>query len=144
MSGQDTRSLDLPPTARSTREARHFVDATLTDWDLTALRDTALLLTSEVVTNSVLHARSRVHVEILRADDGVTIEVSDASVRTPIRRAQSGDATTGRGIDLLEQLASSWDVTVRSDGKTISFSLRSNTDPWAAYSNANWRQELQR
>src|SRR5438045_8493466 len=105
MSGQDSRSLDLAPTARSTREARQFIDATLSEWGLTALRDTALLLTSEVVTNSVLHARSRVQVAVRREDNGVTIAVSDASVRMPIRRVQRGEARTGRGIDTLEQVA---------------------------------------
>jgi hypothetical protein len=144
MTGPDNRSVDLPPAARSTRDARRFVDRGLTDWGLAGLRDTVLLLTSELVTNSVLHARSAIHLAMRRDRDGVTVEVSDSSVRGPVRRQQSDDATTGRGIDLLEQLASAWDVTIRPNGKTIRFSVSEAVDPWAAYTNTNWLRGTQR
>jgi hypothetical protein len=143
MSEADQRSLDLPPVASSTRDARRFVDAALTDWGLQSLRDTVLLLTSEVVTNSILHARSNVRLVIGLDGTRVVVEVGDGSSRTPIRRRQSGDATTGRGVELLDQLASEWDVDVTATGKTLRFVVSGDSDPWAAYTGTNWVEGLQ-
>ncbi|HET6817956.1 MAG TPA: ATP-binding protein [Mycobacteriales bacterium] len=142
MAEQAGRSIRLPPTARSTTQARRFVLSALSDWGLDALRDTAALLTSEVVTNSVLHARTDVEVSIARHDEGVVVEVSDGSRRAPVRRLQLDEATTGRGVELLEQLAASWDVTLHSDGKTVRFSLSEAVDPWAAYTGSEWAKGL--
>src|SRR3954449_2288443 len=137
------RSLRLPPTARSTTQARRFVLDALAEWGLDQLRDTAALLTSELVTNSVLHARTEVEVSVERIDDGVSIEVTDGSRRSPTRRMQNEQATTGRGVELLEQLAGSWDVTVHPDGKTVRFSLSEDADPWAADTGTEWASRLQ-
>ena len=143
MAEQATRSLSLPPTARSTTQARRFVLSALSDWGLDGLRDTAALLTSEVVTNSVLHARTDVEVSISRLDDGVAIEVSDGSRRAPVRRLQLDEATTGRGVELLQQLAGQWDVTLHADGKTVRFTLSESVDPWAAYTGVEWTKGTQ-
>jgi anti-sigma regulatory factor (Ser/Thr protein kinase) len=113
----------------------------LSEWGLDALGDTAALLTSEVVTNAVLHARTDIDVTVTRLDEGVTIEVSDGSRRAPVRRSQIDDATTGRGIALLEQLAAQWDVTLRADGKTVRFTLSEAVDPWATYTGSEWAKE---
>jgi anti-sigma regulatory factor (Ser/Thr protein kinase) len=143
MAEQGTRSLRLTPTARSTTEARRFVLSALSEWGLDDLSDTAALLTSEVVTNSVLHARTDIEVTVTRLDDGVTIEVSDGSRRSPVRRIQLDEATTGRGVELLEQLAAEWDVSVHEDGKTVRFTLSGSVDPWAAYTGAEWAKGQQ-
>jgi anti-sigma regulatory factor (Ser/Thr protein kinase) len=137
------RVLRLPPTARSTTQARRFVLGALAEWGLDGLRDTAALLTSELVTNSVLHARTEVEVSVVRLDDGVSIEVSDGSARTPVRRMQYDEATTGRGVELLEQLASGWDVTLHAAGKTVRFFLSLDQDPWAAYTGVEWTKGIQ-
>lgn len=143
MAEQTVRSLQLPPTARSTTEARRFVLCALSDWGLDGLRDTAALLTSEVVTNSVLHARTDIDVTVTKLDDGVAIEVSDGSRRAPVRRLQLDEATTGRGVELLQQLAAQWDVTLHDDGKTVRFTLSDAVDPWAAYTGSDWATESQ-
>jgi anti-sigma regulatory factor (Ser/Thr protein kinase) len=143
MAEQAVRSLRLPPTARSTTQARRFVLAALSEWGLDGLRDTAALLTSEVVTNSVLHARTEVELSISRLDDGVAIEVSDGSRRAPVRRRQLDEATTGRGVELLQQLAGQWDVTLHADGKTVRFTLSESVDPWAAYTGTEWANGTQ-
>jgi anti-sigma regulatory factor (Ser/Thr protein kinase) len=143
MAEDAARVLRLPPTARSTTQARRFIVSALDEWDLDGLRDTAALLTSELVTNSVLHARTEVEISIARLDDGVSIEVKDGSRRSPVRRMQYNEATTGRGVELLEQLAGSWDVTLHTDGKTVRFTLSEKADPWAAYTGAEWVKGLQ-
>jgi anti-sigma regulatory factor (Ser/Thr protein kinase) len=138
MTQEATRSLRLPPTALSSTRARRFVLSALADWGLTSLRDTAALLTSEVVTNSVLHARTDFDVVVSRLDDGIAVEVTDGSQRAPIRRRQVDEATTGRGVDLLQQLATEWDVTLHESGKTVRFILSESVDPWAPYTGTEW------
>jgi anti-sigma regulatory factor (Ser/Thr protein kinase) len=143
MAEQAVRSLRLPPTARSTTQARRFVLSALSVWGLDDLRDAAALLTSEVVTNSVLHARTDVEVTVSRLDDGVAVEVSDGSRRAPVRRLQLEEATTGRGVELLQQLAGQWGVTLHADGKTVRFTLSESVDPWAAYTGTEWAKGTQ-
>jgi anti-sigma regulatory factor (Ser/Thr protein kinase) len=131
-------SCELPSTARSVTEARRFVRDALTSWRLDALAETSALLTSEVVTNAVLHARTPVALVVRRMGDGVCIEVTDGSRRQPRARRATPDATNGRGLALLEQLASTWEVTVHRNGKTVQFTVSGDRDPWAAFSLDSW------
>ena len=110
----------------------------LSNWRLDALAETSALLTSEVVTNAVLHARTPVALVVQRLGEGVSIEVTDGSRRQPRARRATADATTGRGMALLEQLASTWEVKVHRDGKTVQFTVTGDRDPWAAFSLDSW------
>jgi len=76
--------------------------------------DTAALLTSELVTNAVLHTRSggeggTVTITVAHAPDGILIEVTDdgSRDRSPV---VGGDpcAEHGRGLLLVQELASQW------------------------------------
>jgi anti-sigma regulatory factor (Ser/Thr protein kinase) len=122
-----TVSLDLAPSARSTAHARHFVVDTLRAWGCDAMAETAALLTSELVTNAILHARTMIQVSVHRLSDGVQVDVTDSSIAVPVRRPASQDATTGRGLTLLDRLATAWRIEPRSDGKTVSFRLANET-----------------
>ncbi|MDQ1674176.1 MAG: phosphoserine phosphatase RsbU/P [Frankiaceae bacterium] len=139
MTGSSVLSLTLPPVARSARDGRRFIVRTLTDWHCDALVDAAALLASEVITNAVMHARTPLTVSIQRTQLGhVQIEVSDGSPLEPRRRAAAADATTGRGVGLLEELATSWSVRTTESGKTVTFTLDSRSDPWAAITDADF------
>jgi anti-sigma regulatory factor (Ser/Thr protein kinase) len=125
----------LPPTARSVVEARHRVRDTLFQWGLDALTDAAVLLTSELVTNAVLHARTGLVLGLSRTPEGVRIAVTDGSAVSPAaRRRASATATTGRGLLLLERLADAWSTDLTAGGKTVWFTLSSDRDPWGAAS----------
>lgn len=132
MTGITTTSASwaLPPVARSVVEARRHVRATLKDWDLDALSDVAQLLTSEVVTNSLLHARSAIRLTIEHTKAGVRVAVTDESTVVPAVRPRSASATTGRGLLLLSRLADEWDTVVSEGGKTVWFTLKDGSDPW--------------
>ncbi|MDQ1697048.1 MAG: hypothetical protein QOJ03_2401 [Frankiaceae bacterium] len=134
-------SCELPAAARSVTEARRFVLTALRRWGCDDLADTAALLTSEVVTNSILHARTPVKLAVIQLSDGVRVEVTDGSPRKPTLRVTSGDATNGRGMALLEELATTWDVKVEGNGKTLSFTISGSVDPWVAYTGAEWSVE---
>ena len=65
------------PVGRSVATARAFVRDTLQGWGFADIVDDAVVLTSELVTNAVVHAGTSADVLCLRSDHGVRIEVSD-------------------------------------------------------------------
>jgi phosphoserine phosphatase RsbU/P len=77
VSGQVIRRVRLPPEGTSPAVARGVVDALLVDAGLVTLRNEALLLTSELVTNGVIHARTDVELEILADSNGLHVTVTD-------------------------------------------------------------------
>jgi anti-sigma regulatory factor (Ser/Thr protein kinase) len=124
----------LAADPRCVGEARRVTTTTLNDWGLAGLTDTASLLVSELMTNALLHARSGVDIVIRRDPSGARIEVCDHSPLAPRIRHFSADAGTGRGIRLLDTLASDWGVEPRDGGKCVWFIL-SNHEPETA---ADW------
>jgi anti-sigma regulatory factor (Ser/Thr protein kinase) len=119
--GSAALTLDCDPTSPAL--ARRTVRGFLAAHGLEALEETAALLTSEVVTNAVVHARTAVGVRVHAAGDRVRVEVTDGSRRRPVRRDLDTEATGGRGLLLLDRLAATWDVRRTSDGKTVWFDL---------------------
>ncbi|MDQ1706761.1 MAG: hypothetical protein QOF18_3127 [Frankiaceae bacterium] len=135
-------SCELPPAARSVTEARRFVLAALSTWGRDGLADTAALLTSEVVTNAVLHARTPLTLAVSQVSDGVCVEVTDGSRRRPTLQRASGEATNGRGIAMLDRLADHWDVSLHQHGKTLRFTVSTERDPWADFAEIEGLAEL--
>ena len=131
-------SCELPATARSVTEARRFVLDALATWHLESFADTAALLTSEVVTNAILHARTPLGLLVRRDRKGISVEVTDGSRRQPRVRDSTPEATNGRGLALLEQLASTWEVQLHRTGKTVRFTVTGDRDPWAAFTTGEW------
>lgn len=112
------------PAASSVRAARRFVDATLSSWSCSDAVEVVRLLTNELVTNAVLHARSEIDVRISRDADRLRVEVSDHSGQAPARRRFDVEAQTGRGLELVEALAVDWGVErVVDDGKVVWFEV---------------------
>jgi len=93
---------------------------TLTSWGREDLTATAALLVTELVTNAVLHAKTAVEVCLERLTDSrVRVEVRDGSKVRPSLRYHGLDATTGRGLAMVSQLAQSWGVDVGDHGKIV-------------------------
>jgi anti-sigma regulatory factor (Ser/Thr protein kinase) len=138
----ETYACELPATARSVTEARRFVIDALTNWRLDSLAETSALLTSEVVTNAVLHARTPMELVVRRLTEGIAVEVTDGSPTLPQPRRAQTDSTNGRGMALLEQLASTWDVSSNRRGKTVRFTVTGESDPWAAFTGVDWMTDL--
>jgi PAS domain S-box-containing protein len=100
-----------------------MVERLLTDAGRDDLVEPAQLLVSEVVTNALVHSGTQIDVRMALADDGVLVEVGDGSQHLPIRRNYAPTASTGRGLALLEQTATSWGVVPGIHGKTVWFQL---------------------
>jgi anti-sigma regulatory factor (Ser/Thr protein kinase) len=134
-----TYELTLAPTVDSVGVGRRLVGEALSEWGLDALSYTATLLTSEVLTNSVLHARTTIVLSVERsAPSAVTISVHDGSSLVPRRRPHARDTATGRGLELLDRLSQGWQVDVDKDGKTLTFTVAAERDPWAEFAGADW------
>jgi len=77
VSVQTERRISLPPDARSPGRARRLVADALDDPAYDAVVDSAVLLTSELSENAVLHAGTEFEVEVRADASAVTITVSD-------------------------------------------------------------------
>jgi anti-sigma regulatory factor (Ser/Thr protein kinase) len=90
--------------------------------------DAATLLTSELVTNAIVHTMSgtgdgTVTIVIVDVPDGVVIEViDDGSASTPVVK---GDlfAANGHGLYLVQQMAAQWGYLRDQAGTTVWFHL---------------------
>jgi anti-sigma regulatory factor (Ser/Thr protein kinase) len=110
--------------ASSVGEARLFVRDALSETDAPQdLVDSAVLLVSELATNVTLHARTDVRVTLRFEGEALWAEVKDWNSRLPQACLPPEDATTGRGLQLVEAIASSWGVERDSDGKVVWFQL---------------------
>ncbi|MFE2516538.1 SpoIIE family protein phosphatase [Streptomyces mirabilis] len=117
------------PVGRSVATARSFVRDTLQGWGFSDIVDDAVVLTSELVTNAVVHAGTSADVLCLRSDEGVRIEVAD---RYPEREIPlqatavnmgSPDREGGRGLQLCAALAGRWGVDYSPTHKQVWFHL---------------------
>ena len=106
-------------------EARRWARGVLAAWDADELEWELSQLLTEVVTNAVLHAGTtlRVVLEQDAASGRLRCEVTDGSPVRPRLRNHSAEATTGRGLQLLESVATSWGVQPVGGGKTVWFEL---------------------
>jgi anti-sigma regulatory factor (Ser/Thr protein kinase) len=127
------------PVPAAAAAARRFVRDTLQSWELTgrspeqdALVDDAILLTSELVTNAVLHAGTPVQVtcRIVGDDPDGAVEIAvldrrPAQLRPdlPHSPAEAAERTNGRGLQLPAQLASAWGVTYAGTAKAVWFRM---------------------
>jgi DNA-binding NarL/FixJ family response regulator len=118
---------ELPAEARSASRAREaLTTALITDVADSAL-DTLVLLTSELVTNVVAHARTTCHLGVELFPDVVRVSVSDQSDSPVAVRSADADDESGRGLALVEMLSSNWGVVPRPNGKTVWFEVPRRT-----------------
>jgi hypothetical protein len=79
-------SVELEPSLQAALNARRFLDGMCERWELDALRDDLLLAVSELVTNSVLHARTPIVVNVSVAVGVVEVGVKDHDAHLPVPR----------------------------------------------------------
>ena len=106
---------------RARRFAREVVGTGLDVDDLDVLE----LLTSELVTNAVLHSGTSCELRVICADaDTVRVEVADGSHIPPVLRiSQDPLALDGRGLQFVDRLATRWGVDDDRHGKVVWFEL---------------------
>ncbi len=115
----------LTPHPTSVGAARRFVRDVLKTRRLDdGVVSTVELLTSEVVTNAIVHARSGPQLAVEVNDELVRVAVRDSSPDLPVRRLGRLDDLSGRGVVIVEELASAWGVErERSGAKRVWFEV---------------------
>ena len=116
--------------------ARRFVRDVLCSRNISdRVTDTVVLLTSEVVTNALVHAADSLRngagpqliVRVLPSR--VRVEVHDPALAVPVRRFPPPLAASGRGIAIVDQLAKDWGVEHAARGKRVWFEVPVATAP---------------
>ena len=123
-SSRTDREESFPADPRSVRAARRALRSFLLDNDCEYLVEDGILLLSEVVTNSVVHARTPFRVR-MRRDGCVRVDVTDDCTDLPVQAAFTEDRTSGRGMGLLTALAQDHGVVgpTGEDCKTVWFCM---------------------
>lgn len=98
---------------------RRFVAGVLTDWGQDGLVPDAILVASELATNAVRHARSPFRVRLDRSRSGVRISVEDVDRMHPVLCAAAGDATSGRGVFIVDDVCQAWGSDQLTRGKVV-------------------------
>jgi anti-sigma regulatory factor (Ser/Thr protein kinase) len=121
----DDARIELRPVPESVGVARRLVRAALEAGGAQVDADVAVLLTSEVVSNALLHARSPMILSVNVERNAVRVAVHDASPASPHVRNYSPTAGTGRGLHLIDALASHWGqhAAENGTGKWVWFEL---------------------
>ncbi len=122
--------LTLTPDETAPSRARRFVRAALEDHGWDEALENALLLTTELVTNAVVHAGTLIAVRVVVQDQELTVRVQD---RTPGRMAGVPRAPDelhegGRGLFLVDSLCSSWGTEHTQTGKAVWFRFSRDTE----------------
>ncbi|KUO20211.1 hypothetical protein AQJ91_15635 [Streptomyces dysideae] len=112
------------PDEENVAEARHGARIVLASWDVPEdAVETITLVISELATNAVRHARRPGRTfDVALTCNGekvIEIEVSDGSPHHPATRPYDPDATSGRGLLLVEALSEDWGVGYREFGKGV-------------------------
>jgi anti-sigma regulatory factor (Ser/Thr protein kinase) len=82
--------------------------------------ETAVLLATELVTNAVEHGRGAAYLDATVEERAIRLAVTDSSTVAPRPNTEVTELDErGRGLILIDALASRWGVRPQSDGKTV-------------------------
>ena len=113
----------FPSMDSSPASARAFLRAALQTWKLDGFGEVTELLTNELVANVVRHVDAPMTVRAICLPDRIRIEVDDPSTDPPRVMHPDEQTIRGRGIFLVDRLATDWGAEVHDDGKTVWFEI---------------------
>jgi serine phosphatase RsbU (regulator of sigma subunit)/anti-sigma regulatory factor (Ser/Thr protein kinase) len=126
------RRVRLPNDRRTPAAARALVRSVLEEAGLESLLNEALLLTTELSTNAVVHANTELDIEVTADPTGLTVTVTDFAPG-PVEQLAVGPrnetvdigevAERGRGLLLVDHFASRWGTVHEGTGKGVWFRL---------------------
>ncbi len=137
-SGALVRRVRLPNDRRTPAAARALVRSVLEEAGLDVLLNEALLLTTELSTNAVVHANTDLDIEVTADEGGLTVTVTDFAPG-PVEQLAVGPrndsvdigevAERGRGLLLVDHFASRWGTVHEGTGKGVWFRLEQHGVP---------------
>ena len=102
---------------------RALVREALGEWPVDAEPDDALLVVSELVTNSIRHGKAPIEFRMRLDESGgenrLVVEVSDAEPIPPSTPVLTPDAPNGRGMFIVSALTTTWGTRPTGAGKSV-------------------------
>ncbi|GAA4981629.1 ATP-binding protein [Kitasatospora paranensis] len=117
-----TNEFDVQGRGDAARDARDRVVCMLQDWRLPLSEEilqAVRLCTSELVANAVEHGGGTCRVRASWTGSHLRVDVIDTSEAVPNADRPAWDAIRGRGMLLVDALATTWGWEPRGDGKTV-------------------------
>jgi anti-sigma regulatory factor (Ser/Thr protein kinase) len=118
-----------PAEPSAVAAARHEVRRRLDDAGLAHAAPLACLLTSELVTNAVCHARTSLTLTVDWDAERILVEVEDRDDGEPVVAPEPREEPGGLGLLIVAEMASRWGYRTRtgcSGGKVVWFELAAN------------------
>ena len=110
------------PTIDAPRSSRAFIREHLADWGALECEHEAVLVVTELVSNVVRHAATPIHIHAEFDAPNLRVEVRDGSSVLPAV-IDLADEEHGRGLRIVQELATAWGVEQREDGKAVWFTV---------------------
>lgn len=125
----DTMRVRLVPGPTAPRLARTAVSRALGDLEKDVV-ERAMLLTSELVTNGVLHAATPLTLTLRTDGDALRVEVEDRdrTLPVPVPEEQNGPHG-GFGLHIVDRLAANWGCAPLDNGKSVWFEMPLRGEP---------------
>lgn len=119
----------LSPGKRAPAHARRLVRVACSHWP-SEQQDVAVVLTSELVTNALLHGTGPISLRVTCDGDFLLVEVFDRGEAAVRLQSDAGPSVeSGRGLTIVESLADSWGTQPLQGrpGKSVWFELRAHS-----------------
>ncbi len=111
--------VEVPTDLAAVEGVRTQVVELAVGWGFVELEDLEVV-TSELVTNAIVHARSSSVVEVrLVGPDCVEVAVTDPDPEPPVKRIPYEQHTRGLGLHIVDALCEDWGVRPAGEGKTV-------------------------
>jgi anti-anti-sigma regulatory factor len=117
----DRLSINLEPRPGAARQARELITEACARWERPGLTGSACIVVTEMVNNVVAHANTSMVVMLAANGNGMSVAVRDQSATLPLFTGAPVAPTAfgGRGMLLIDSVASHWGSLALSDGKVV-------------------------
>jgi two-component sensor histidine kinase len=85
--------------------------------------EVSALLANELVANAIAHGEGSISLSMEIRSDCVRVAVTDEGAGLPVHRESTPTAESGRGLSIVDALATSWGVDPAAPGKSVWFEL---------------------
>jgi two-component sensor histidine kinase len=110
----------LPGGETAIADARRLVVDQLRAWGLSeSIVDVVALTAHELMVNALRHGDPPVDVHLVHTGSELVVEVQDRSTGRPRQRSPRADEEHGRGLQMIDALATRWGSRVGPRGKVV-------------------------
>lgn len=109
----------LAPIFYAPRVARELAARACIQWEVPYIATAAQILCSELVTNAVRHAGTMIDLTISLREEQLRVSVRDGFARPARLRTPAATDDSGRGLLIVDTVASAWGNLPIPDGKLV-------------------------